>query len=213
MDGTESVRSGRSERSHRSHHSHRHHHSHGSRADSHTDSHRHHRKHHRHRSSHHDSSRLPDENRSVSIRLPTSEDTQQLTKNDHVGIQILPQDDNWADNTTAVTSETGWSDMDDVKMTTSEAMEKSVGLNCSRRYAGSVVTGFIATIAFFSPIAMIVIPHVVPNIGLADLRCRPIARVTSSAWLSNCSSYLLDRGLCLFGGLRLQCQGHLCSEW
>jgi len=63
--------------------------------------------------------------------------------------------------------------MDDVKMTTSEAMEKSVGLNCSRRYAGSVVTGFIATIAFFSPIAMIVIPHVVPNIGLADLRCRP----------------------------------------
>ena len=89
MDGAESIRSGRSERSHRSHHSHRH--NHGSSRSDHGDPNRyHHRRHHRHRSSGQDS-RIPDENRSVSIRLPTTDDMQQLTKNDQVEVQILPQ--------------------------------------------------------------------------------------------------------------------------
>lgn len=92
MDGSESMRSGRSERSHRSHHSHHRHHNHSTRE--HSDSHRHHRKH-RHRNGGHDSSRLPDENRSVSIRLPTNDDTQHLTKHDQVEVQILPQVGFW----------------------------------------------------------------------------------------------------------------------
>ena len=72
--------------------------------------------------------------------------------------------------------------MDDAKLTSSEAMEKSVGLTCSR-YLGAVFTGFMATIAFLSPIAMVVVPIAVPSIGnnLKDDRCR-----------ADCQGYLIS---------------------
>lgn len=92
------------------------------------------------------------------------------------------QDDNWGDNTTAVTSETGWSDTDDIKMSTSEAMENSVGLACSR-YTGAVFTGFLATLAFLSPIAMVIIPLVEPTIK---------QRLTDDSCDIDCQGYLIS---------------------
>ena len=51
-------------------------------------------------------------------------------------------------------------------------MENSVGLTCSR-YTGAVFTGFLATLAFLSPIAMVTIPQVVDSIKykLSDHKC------------------------------------------
>lgn len=81
-----------------------------------------------------------------------------------------------------MTSETGWSDADDMKMSSSDAMEKSVGLTCSR-YTGAVFTGLVATIAFLSPVAMVTIPQVVPNIR---------ANLTSSACDPDCEGYIIS---------------------
>jgi len=91
MDGAESVRSGRSDRSERSHRSHssRHHHRpHGNRANSRASD----------RSIHREQNRS--DNRSVTINTPGSENDEQMER---VEVQILPQDDNWGDNTTAIT--------------------------------------------------------------------------------------------------------------
>lgn len=72
--------------------------------------------------------------------------------------------------------------MDDIKMSTSEAMEKSVGLTCSR-YIGAVFTGLMATITFLSPIAMVVVPQAVNSVktNLTDSRCHP-----------DCEGYLIS---------------------
>lgn len=91
MDGAESVRSGRSDRSERSHRSHgsRHHRSHGGhRANSRASE----------RSNYRDHGRS--DNRSVTINTPGSENDDPMER---VEVQILPQDDNWGDNTTAIT--------------------------------------------------------------------------------------------------------------
>jgi len=72
-----------------------------------------------------------------------------------------------------MTSETGWSDMDDVKMASaSEAMESSVGLRCSR-YAGSTLATLLSLMAFLSPIAMVTLPRVLSTINLTDYDCPP----------------------------------------
>lgn len=90
-DRAESVRSGRSDRSERSHRSHgsRHHRHHGgggNRASS--------------RASDRSGYRDQRENRSVTINTPASENDDPMER---VEVQILPQDDNWGDNTTAIT--------------------------------------------------------------------------------------------------------------
>lgn len=91
MDGAESVRSGRSDRSERSHRSHgsRHHRPHGPRANSRASE----------RSNNYRDHNRPD-NRSVTINTPGSENDDPMER---VEVQILPQDDNWGDNTTAIT--------------------------------------------------------------------------------------------------------------
>lgn len=83
------------------------------------------------------------------------------------------EDDNWADNTTAVTSETGWSEADDIKMTTTEAMENSVGLRCTR-HMGAAFSGILSVLSFLSPIAMVTVPMIPPlGIELANKDCGP----------------------------------------
>lgn len=96
MDGSESVRSGRSDRSEhsrRSGHRHRHHgtHRHSSRASD-----REGRERDRER-----------DDRSVTIKMPgnVSENEDQPLGEERIEVHILPQDDNWGDNTTAITGE------------------------------------------------------------------------------------------------------------
>ena len=151
MDGAESVRSARSERSDRSHRSHGSHHS------------RHH--HHRSRTNQnhrsHSSSRMRDD-RSVTIQAPGngSDAESRITENEKIEVQILPQDDNWGDNTTAYTgntSETGFS-MDDMRRFAKESFDDdSVGFECCR-YVSTGIAALISLMAFFSPLAMVVLP-------------------------------------------------------
>lgn len=76
-------------------------------------------------------------------------------------------DDNWGDDTTAVTgntSETGWSS-EDVRLT--REVEQTVGFRCcSRRSGGAacIVSGLLVAVAYVSPIIMVVLPalYVVP---------------------------------------------------
>ena len=95
MDGAESVRSERSNRSERSRHSH------GS---------RHHHRHHHARQSGRASSDVGGrtrglDERSVTIKTPghLSEGDERAPGEERFEVQVIPQDDNWGDNTTAIT--------------------------------------------------------------------------------------------------------------
>ena len=156
MDGAESVRSGRSDRSERSHRSHSSHHS------------RHHR-HRTHGSSSHSqghrgrsSDRIRDD-RSVTIQAPGngSDVDSRIAESEKIEVQILPQDDNWGDNTTAYTgntSETGFS-MDDMRKFAKESFdEDNGGFDCCR-YLSTGLAAILSLLGFFSPIAMVVLPR------------------------------------------------------
>ena len=182
---TESVRSGRSERSERSHrsgHSSRHR-SRGDRHDPDRRSHSNHGNRHtsrdRNRDRHRDTDRETDrEDRSQLMRgvggpppLHSGVGGQQMGdmsetrvggggEDERIEVQILPQDDNWGDNTTAITgntSETAFS-MEDMSRITKD-MEDSIGFNCAR-YMGSILATVLGFAAFVSPVAMVILPKV-----------------------------------------------------
>ncbi|XP_045209547.2 vang-like protein 2 isoform X2 [Mercenaria mercenaria] len=156
MDGAESVRSGRSDRSERSHRSHGSHHS------------RHHR-HRPHGSSSHSqghrgrSSDRGRDDRSVTIQTPGngSDVDSRVAESEKIEVQILPQDDNWGDNTTAYTgntSETGFS-MDDMRKFAKESFdEDNGGFDCCR-YLSTGLAAILSLLGFVSPIAMVVLPR------------------------------------------------------
>lgn len=164
MDGAESVRSGRSERSERSHRSHgssrprnhQHRSSSGSRG-------------HRSRDQNH-VDRVHDD-RSVTINAPNLSGDEGRDE-ERIQVQILQQDDNWGDNTTAITgntSETAFS-MDDVHKF-SKDLEESMSFNCTR-YVGTAFASILSIFGFLSPIVMVVLP----KIGIDDWavnQCQP----------------------------------------
>ncbi|ESO93739.1 hypothetical protein LOTGIDRAFT_209276 [Lottia gigantea] len=171
MDGGESVRSGRSERSERSHRSH------GSA----------HPRHHRQssgRSSGHQSRRDRErdyrDDRSVTIQAPGH--GSEVEGEERIQVQVIPQDDNWGDNTTAITgntSETGFS-MEDMRKFAKEMDDGySVGFDCAR-YVGTALAAVLSIFGFLSPIAMIVLPKLGifdwksdNNKGEDSLQCKP----------------------------------------
>lgn len=151
MDGTESVRSGRSERSDRSHRSH----------GSHARRHRHHGSNHSHG---HRSRSSQRDDRSVTIQAPGngSDCESRITESEKIEVQILPQDDNWGDNTTAYTgntSETGFS-MDDMRKFAKDSFEDdtNTGFDCCR-HLSTGLAALLSLIGFLSPIAMVVLPR------------------------------------------------------
>lgn len=161
MDGAESVRSGRSDRSERSHRSHgsRHHRPHGPRANSRASE----------RSNNYRDHNRPD-NRSVTINTPGSENDDPLER---VEVQILPQDDNWGDNTTAITgntSETGFSVDDFRTKFGKETYEENISIGCAR-YIGSALAGILSVLGFLSPVAMVVLPKLLNDWEAGE--CRP----------------------------------------
>ncbi|XP_029177273.1 vang-like protein 1 [Nylanderia fulva] len=155
---TESVKSGASEHSH-SHHSRssqKHHRSHSSK--------QHHRQH------SHRTTRSNRSQRKERQNLDTSEMAPfQTTVNvrgdsvDNMGqevieVQILPQDENWGENTTAVTGNTSdrSESTEDVSHWPNET-DGSFGSSCNR-YFGSIVAMILGISAFLSPIAMVILP-------------------------------------------------------
>ena len=164
---TESVRSGRSERSERSQRSNRPYRNKSGRHSSRERSHDRHRERHHgdnHRNGNNDDTDRDD--RSVTIApLPRSHHhhsdvtvTQGRNGEERIEVQIMPQDENWGETTTAITgntSETGFS-MEDMSRINKE-MEEGIGFNCER-YMGSIVAGMLGVLAFLSPIAMVILP-------------------------------------------------------
>ncbi|XP_011630444.1 vang-like protein 2 isoform X1 [Pogonomyrmex barbatus] len=155
---TESVKSGASEHSH-SHHSRssqKHHRSHSSK--------QHHRQH------SHRTTRSNRNQRKERQNLDTSEMAPfQTTVNvrgdsvDNLGqevieVQILPQDENWGENTTAVTGNTSdrSESTEDVSHWPNET-DGTFGSGCNR-YISLIVAIILGISAFFSPIAMVILP-------------------------------------------------------
>ncbi|KAL3884649.1 hypothetical protein ACJMK2_024774 [Sinanodonta woodiana] len=147
----ESVRSGRSdrsERSHRSHGSHRSRHHHGGQSG----------RHHRSRSG----DRNNRDDRSVTIKAPGngSDVENHAQEEERIEVQILPQDDNWGDNTTAYTgntSETGFS-MEDMRKFNKETFDEKMGFDWCR-HLSTAIAALLSLVAFLSPIAMVVLPR------------------------------------------------------
>ena len=152
---TESVRSGRSERSERSQRDRNH----GGRS---------------HRSSRHSAggggSRHHSRDRQHGRDRDTDKDSVSVAMNgggdgddnhvegERIEVQILPQDDNWGENTTAITgatSEGGFS-MEDMSRI-DKNLEDSIGFNCAR-YIGSLLASVLALLSSLSPVAMVMLP-------------------------------------------------------
>ncbi|KAH0955454.1 hypothetical protein HN011_007641 [Eciton burchellii] len=155
---TESVKSGASEHSH----------SHNSRS-----SQKHHRSHstkQHHRQHSHRTTRSNRSQRKERQNLDNSEMAPfQTTVNvrgdsvDNLGqevieVQILPQDENWGENTTAVTGNTSdrSESTEDVSHWPSET-DSTFGSGCNR-YVGPIIAMILGISAFLSPIAMVVLP-------------------------------------------------------
>ena len=98
------------------------------------------------------------------VSTSTRGDGRGLMEGERIEVQILPQDDNWGETTTAITgatSETGYS-MEDMSRINKD-LEQSIGFNCVR-YMGSILAGVLGAMAFLSPIAMVIIP----KLGIKD---------------------------------------------
>lgn len=76
-----------------------------------------------------------------------------------IEVQILPQDDNWGENTTAITGNTSEQSlsMEDVSNWHSASGESGISLSC-QRYTETIFALLLTASAFFSPLAMVVLP-------------------------------------------------------
>lgn len=80
---------------------------------------------------------------------------------ERIEVQVIPQDDNWGDNTTAITgntSETGFSMEDMTKFAAPKDFTPGVGFNCVR-FLGTAVAVILSLFGFLSPVAMVVLPR------------------------------------------------------
>ncbi|XP_023684682.2 vang-like protein 1 [Paramormyrops kingsleyae] len=118
----------------------------------------------RHKSRSKDGSRSE---KSVTINAPPAEPL--LGDSSVRGEEV--QDDNWGETTTAVTgtSEHSLSQDDIVRIT--KDMEDSVGLDC-RRYAALTVSAVLGLLVLLTPIAFLVLPHVLWRPQDCDTACQ-----------------------------------------
>ncbi|KAJ9584575.1 hypothetical protein L9F63_021085, partial [Diploptera punctata] len=95
-----------------------------------------------------------------------------------IEVQILPQDDNWGENTTAVTGNTSeQSEVEDVGSQWPGEPDTGLSFVC-HRYLGSALTAILSVAAFLSPLAMVVLPKLGffpalnpgPTVGLQQRR-------------------------------------------
>lgn len=76
-----------------------------------------------------------------------------------IEVQILPQDENWGENTTAVTGNTSEQSisMEDINSTWHRENDTNFGFAC-KRYVESTFSLLLGFVSFFSPVAMVVTP-------------------------------------------------------
>lgn len=111
-----------------------------------------------------------------------------------IEVQILPQDENWGENTTAVTGNTSDQSisMEDVNNTWNRDSDSSFAFTC-QRYIESTFSLIISFVAFFSPVAMVTMPKLgfFPSaFDHADLT--PITKTQLLACSSECKGLLVS---------------------
>ncbi|KAK8767782.1 hypothetical protein V5799_005441, partial [Amblyomma americanum] len=79
-----------------------------------------------------------------------------------IEVQILPQDDNWGDNTTAITGNTSERSIsaEDVSRLGHEQESTPGGLFRCHMWAGTVLTSILSLAAFLSPMVMVALPRI-----------------------------------------------------
>lgn len=125
---------------------------------------------------------------SVNINPEIGRDGQEV-----IEVQILPQDENWGENTTAVTGNTseGSQSMEDVSNWPMEN-DNGIGFVCSRYFGTTVALG-LAFISFVSPLAMVVLPKIGFFPGLSDnIAIQPSQRIQLLACTAECKGILLS---------------------
>ncbi|XP_028027504.1 vang-like protein 1 [Bombyx mandarina] len=124
---------------------------------------------------------------SININPETGRDGQEV-----IEVQILPQDENWGENTTAVTGNTseGSQSMEDVS---NWAMESDGGLGfvCSRYFGTTLALG-LTFVAFISPLTMVVLPKIGFFPGLSDNILQPSQQMELLACTAECKGVLLS---------------------
>lgn len=128
------------------------------------------------------------DDRSVTIQSPSGDEGDQSDNriddrlDEHVQVQILPQEDRWDTNTAitdATSAYTGYSNEDLSKI---EKPDHLIGPECGR-WVAPTFTIILSTLAFVSPVAMVLLPKLTLIPGLfpnsstqspqSDMSCRP----------------------------------------
>ena len=86
-----------------------------------------------------------------------------------IEVQILPQDDNWGDNTTAITGTSDRS-MSDDDLTGMKGFDDEAGFDCNR-YIGFVLAAILALMAFLTPVAFVILPMMLWELEECGTEC------------------------------------------
>ncbi|CAH0587147.1 unnamed protein product [Chrysodeixis includens] len=125
---------------------------------------------------------------SVNINPEIGRDGQEV-----IEVQILPQDENWGENTTAVTGNTseGSQSMEDVGNWPMES-DNGIGFVCTRYFGTTIALG-LSFVAFVSPLAMVVLPKIGFFPGLSDnIAIQPSQRIQLLSCTAECKGILLS---------------------
>lgn len=125
---------------------------------------------------------------SVNINPEIGRDGQEV-----IEVQILPQDENWGENTTAVTGNTseGSQSMEDVSTWPMES-DSGLGFVCSRYFGTTVALG-LTFVSFVSPLAMVVLPKLGFFPGLSEnIALQPSQRIQLLSCTAECKGILLS---------------------
>ncbi|KAJ8716440.1 hypothetical protein PYW07_003067 [Mythimna separata] len=125
---------------------------------------------------------------SVNINPEMGRDGQEV-----IEVQILPQDENWGENTTAVTGNTseGSQSMEDVSNWPMES-DNGIGFVCTRYFGTTVALG-LSFVSFVSPLAMVVLPKIGFFPGLSDnIAIQPSQRIQLLSCTAECKGILLS---------------------
>jgi vang-like len=102
-------------------------------------------------------------------RLVSKDVAVDMRGSDRLEVQIIPQDDdNWGETGTAVsgisgdTGFTGFTAMEDLVRLNSKNkdLDQAIGVGCAR-YAGTIFSVLLGSVAFFSPIVMVILPKTI----------------------------------------------------
>ncbi|KPJ05146.1 Vang-like protein 1 [Papilio xuthus] len=110
-----------------------------------------------------------------------------------IEVQILPQDENWGENTTAVTGNTseGSQSMEDISNWPMES-DSGIGFVCSRYFGTAIALG-LSFVSFVSPLAMVVLPKIGFFPGLTDnIAIQPSQRIQLLSCTAECKGILLS---------------------